>query len=346
MWKFFNGQEVFRNYRQQWDDLNSKIDNHVLLDSKFWEALLHQFSNEKTLLGVCDSHEFPGMALVESDGLGMWSTFQPSQAPIGPILLGNSENIEGQLKEILRGLPGYALGIGITQQDPSFGYLNTIEAHDAVEMKDYVTTSRISVREDFEQYWNARGNDLRTNVRKRLRRLEREGFSVFLDIHSVPEEMGRCLQQYGDLEETGWKGRNGTAVTTTNTQGRFYKRMLESFCQTNEAEIYSLRFNDNTVAQKICLRRNGMVVFLKMAYDEHYKHLSPGYLLQYEILQRLFNDKDIDSVETYGRVNEGWTDKWTNDFRTMYHLNFFRHPGLILAKNIFGGSSIETQVVR
>ncbi|MGB0910373.1 MAG: hypothetical protein ACPGYT_08415, partial [Nitrospirales bacterium] len=192
MWKFFNGKEVFKNYRGQWDDLNSKIDNHVLLDSKFWEALVHQFSNDKTLLGICDSREYPGMALVTNDRLGMWSTFQPSQAPIGPILLGNSENIEGQLKDILRSLPGYALGLGVTQQDPSFGYFHSLGTHEAVEVKDYLTTSRISVHEEFEQYWNARGNDLRTNIRKRLRRLEREGLNVSLDIYSDPEEMSRC----------------------------------------------------------------------------------------------------------------------------------------------------------
>ncbi|WP_447969908.1 GNAT family N-acetyltransferase [Nitrospira sp. M1] len=343
-WTFYKGQEVFERYQEQWDKLNATIDNHVLLDSKFWGALVQFFSNEKTLLGISESREYPGMVLVENVGLGMWSTFQPSQAPIGPILLGNPANIEAQMRGILTSLPGYALGLGVTQQDPSFGHFHTLETHQTVEMKSYMKTARIHIEGDFERYWEARKNDVRSTVRKRLRRLEREGIGVSIDVHRAPEDMQRCIQHYGNLEESGWKGREGTAVTSENIQGKFYRHLLEKMCLAGEGEIYSLRFNDKTVAQKICLRRNGMIVFLKMAYDETYRHLSPGYILQYEILKRLFRDTKIACVETYGRVNEGWTDRWTNDFRTMYHINYFRHMSVVLAKNVFGGRPEETSV--
>ncbi|GJL63546.1 MAG: hypothetical protein NPIRA04_22000 [Nitrospirales bacterium] len=343
-WTFYKGHEVFQNYQEQWDNLNANTDNHVLLDSKFWGALIKYFSNEKTLLGISNNREYPGMVLVENVGLGMWSTFQPSQAPIGPILLGNPRNIEEQMRGILKSLPGYALGLGVTQQDPHFGVFDAVETHERVEVKSYMKTARIPIHGDFETYWNKRANDLRGNVRKRLRRLEREGLCPSIDVLQVPEDMRRGIQEYGRMEASGWKGREGTAVTPDNLQGQFYQHLLEQMCQANEGVIYTLRFNEKPVAQKICLRRNGMIVFLKMAYDETYRHLSPGYILQYEILKRLFNDKEIEYVETYGRVNEGWTDKWTNDFRMMYHINYFRHMSIVLAKNVFGGKPEESHV--
>ena len=336
-WKFFPAQESFSRYQEQWDQLNASIDNHVLLNSEFWKSLLTFFSHNQTLLGVSESKEYAGMVLVENVGLGMWSTFQPPQAPIGPILLGNPNNIEGQLRAILRSLPGYALGLGITQQDPSFGHVNAVGIHKTVELKSYVKTARIGLQEDFEQYWNERGSDLKVNIRKRLKRLEREDIRVTLDVHHSPMDVEQCIREYGELEESGWKGRGGTAVTAENVQGEFYKSMLEKACQRNEGLIYSLRFNNKTVAQKICLRRNGMVIFLKMAYDENYRRLSPGYILQYKILQRLFEDQTVHHVETYGRVNEGWTNKWTDDFRTMYHLNYFRYNGVRVATNFLRG---------
>ncbi len=344
-WTFHNAKEGFQQHRAQWDDLNSRIDNHILLDSKFWEVLVEFFSNEKTLLAISHNSEYPGIALLENVGYGMWGTFQPSQAPLGPILLGNPENIEGQLKELLQCLPGYALGIGVTQQDPSFSHFNSLRVHRAAEVKNYVKTARISVQGNFDEYWASRGNDLKRNVRKRLNRLEREGIRTDTTVHQTPEEMKHCIQEYGQLEELGWKGKGGTAVSPNNIQGMFYQSMLERICQAGEGVVYSLRFNDKIVAQKICVRRNKMMVFLKMAYDENYRHLAPGYLLQYEILKRLFEDHEIETVETYGRVNEGWTDKWTNDFRTMYHINYFRHMGLMLAKNVFDGSPLETQTI-
>ncbi len=344
-WKFHKAQDVFEKYQDEWDELNSTIDNHILLDSKFWGTLVQLFADENTWLGISEDSTFPGMTLIENMGLGMWRTFQPPQAPIGPLLLGNPNDIEGQLGTLLRGLPGYAIGLGVTQQDPNFGHVNSIRSSSTVEIKDYVQTARIRVEGDFEEYWNTRGSDLKVNMRKRLRRLEREGIRVSLDAFQSPVDVAECIQQYGELEQLGWKGRGGTAVTADNAQGAFYRNMLEHACAKHEGLMYVLRFNEKTVAQKICLRRNGMVVFLKMAYDENYRQLSPGYILQYKILQRLFDEHQVQDVETYGRVNEGWTNKWTDDFRTMYHLNYFRHVGVRHAKKFLRSLRLGSVVV-
>ena len=331
-WIFHKAQDVFDQYQDAWDELNKTIDNHVLLDAKFWGTLVQLFADENTLLGISENSQYPGMILVKSTGIGRWSTFQPAQAPIGPILLGNPDDIEGQIRTLLQSLPGYAIGLGITQQDPSFGHVNSVRASQTIEIQDYIQTARIRVEGGFNEYWKTRGSDLKVNMRKRLRRLEREGIRVSLEAYQSPSNVTQCIQHYGELEQLGWKGRGGTAVTAENAQGAFYRNMLEHACRKQEGLIYVLRFNEKTVAQKICLRRNGMVIFLKMAYDETYRRLSPGYILQYMILQRLFEEKQVQGVETYGRVNEGWTNKWTDDFRMMYHLNYFRHVWVRHAK--------------
>ncbi len=336
-WKFLPAAEVFADYQEQWDCLNQSIDGHILLDSTFWTSLIQFFSTPETLLGISESPEYPGMVLVEKVNQGMWSTFQPPQAPIGPILLGNSNNVVAQIRSMLSSLPGFAFSLAVMQQDPKFGFFHSVVEHHAVEKKDYVKTARIGADGDFETYWSSRGNDLKSSVRKRLRRLEREGVEVSLGVDYEPGAVERCIQQYGKLEESGWKGAKGTAVSSDNVQGKFYASMLKQACQKNEGVIYSLCFNDKTVAQKICLRRNEMMIFLKMAYDEEYRRLAPGYLLQYEMLKRIFADPTVKYIETYGRVNEGWTDKWTDNFRTMYHLNFYRYSGAKVAKRFLSG---------
>ena len=327
-WKFLDAQKHFERHQDAWDELNRAIDGHILLSSAFWKPLVRYFPSKSLLLGIAENKQYPAMILVEQTGLGMWRTFQPAQAPIGPILLGNQEKVEWQIHEILKGLPGLALAFGVTQQDQHFGPFRFFSQNPCAEKMDYITTARISVDGDFEQYWDARGKDLKVNMRKRLRRLDRDGLEVHLDVYEASQDMKSCIEQYGMLEGSGWKGREGTAVTSDNTQGKFYIQMLQALCQNHEGVVFSLRFNDNVVAQKLCVRRNGMIVFLKMAYDEHFRTFAPGYVLQYEVLKRLFADPSIHFAETYGRVNEGWTDKWTNDFRMMYHFNFFRNSSV------------------
>jgi hypothetical protein len=124
-WSFKLASEAFPHYREMWDDLNRAHGNHLLLDSMnsiphsllrgylmrtvnygsveypvacggdlllFLEPLLRHFGNSpRTLLGVCNEKKNPGLVLIEKTKLGFWQTFQPSQAPIALIVLGNHE---------------------------------------------------------------------------------------------------------------------------------------------------------------------------------------------------------------------------------------------------------------
>jgi hypothetical protein len=46
-----------------------------------------------------------------------------------------------------------------------------------------------------------------------------------------------------------------------------------------------------------------------------------------EACRRLFEDGRIRRIEFYGRVME-WHTRWTDEVRTMYHLNHYRWPVL------------------
>jgi hypothetical protein len=99
--------------------------------------------------------------------------------------------------------------------------------------------------------------------------------------------------------------------------------MLEDFCGRSEAVIYRLRLNGKTVAGDLCLEREGTLVILKTAYDESVQGLSLGLLLHQEIYQNVFDEGNIRVIEFYGQLRD-WHTKWTNEVRTMYHVNFYR----------------------
>jgi hypothetical protein len=135
------------------------------------------------------------------------------------------------------------------------------------------------------------------------------------------------------LESTGWKGEEGSAVASDNVQGRFYREMLEIFCNRGEAVIYRLRLNGKTVASDLCLERGGTLVILKTAYDENVQGLSLGLLLHQGIFQSVFEEGKIKVIEFYGRLRD-WHTKWTNEIRTMYHINFYRSAWVPKARKI------------
>jgi hypothetical protein len=153
-----------------------------------------------------------------------------------------------------------------------------------------------------------------------LRRLARLQVRLTLRVERHPDRVAACVAQHGRLEQTGWKGRAGTAVAAENPQGAFYTDILRNFCARHEGVIYQLYLNDQVVASQLALERNGMLIFLKTAYDEHQKALAPGFLLQLEILKCLHTEGRITRIEFYGRVRD-WHTKWRAHTRTMYHVH-------------------------
>jgi len=327
-WLTVPALESYSRYRDEWDRINRQLGNHILLDSAFIAPLVRHFGSGKTLLAVRMSAPEPCMALIEPARLGFWQTFQPGQSPLGAILLdGNGRDPSPVIAELIRDLPKYAWGFSVTQQDPDFTCFRNLNGSLAVETLDYIQTPRLTINGTFDEYWKLRSKNLTHNLSRQRRRLKEQGGVLELIADRKSDAVAEAIEEYGLLESAGWKGQEGSAVAANNVQGRFYREMLEEFCRSGEAVIYRLRLNGKTVASDLCLERAGTLFILKTAYDETVQGLSLGLLLHQEIFQRVFDERKIRVIEFYGRLRD-WHTKWTNEVRTMYHINFYRFGGV------------------
>jgi hypothetical protein len=124
-----------------------------------------------------------------------------------------------------------------------------------------------------------------------------------------------------------WNAR-GTAVHAGNAQGRYYRTMLEAFCRRGKGSIYRYWIGERLAAMDLCIEDAGTIIVLKTSYDESLpSSLSPTHLMREEAMRRLFEEGGIRRIEFYGRVM-GWHLRWTEQVRTMYHVNYYRWPGL------------------
>jgi hypothetical protein len=188
---------------------------------------------------------------------------------------------------------------------------------------DYIATAWIDIDRSFDTYWEARGKNLKTNTRKQRTKLASEGVETTLECISDAARIASAIDDYGLLETTGWKGKDGTAVHADNAQGRFYRKMLENFCAVDRARIFRYRFNDKTVAMDLCIVADQRIVILKTAYDETYKTVSPSTLMRQDEFRHLFDNEGLKRIEFYGKVME-WHTRWTENARTLYHITAYR----------------------
>jgi len=311
----------------RWRALHAAAGSSPLLTLDFVTTALAVFGNGREQLAW---HEQDGqtdiMAILTPAGAGAWQTFQPAQAPVGLWLQRDAQPRTGQLAALLRALPGAGVMLGLTQCDPML--MARPADTDAVRTLDYIQTARITLAGSFDDYWNTRGKNLRTNLRKQRKRLADEGVLLRLQMSRDVHEMADAVADYGRLESAGWKSRDGTAVEAGNAQGRFYRMMLEAYAGHGAACVMRYWIADRLAAMDLCIEGGGCVVVLKTAYDESIGNgLSPALLMREEATRAIFGTGRFARIEFYGRVME-WHLRWTDEVRIMYHLNAYRWPWL------------------
>ncbi|SFU47612.1 GNAT family N-acetyltransferase [Pseudoduganella namucuonensis] len=314
----------YASHIPRWNELNAASVASPLLDAAFVAPLLDHFGTGRELLAICErGGRTVAMALLAPRGKGVWASFQPAQQPLCMWLSVPDEPLAPLLDGLLRALPGLPLLLGLTQCDPQLAPRPSAGARQRT--LDYIDTARITLGGGYDAYWEARGKNLRANLKKQRNRLEREGVATRLQLSGAPEEMAAAVADYGRLESAGWKGGEGTAVHADNAQGRFYRAMLEAFCRRGAGCVARYWFGDRLVAMDLCVEGPDSVVVLKTAYDESVdKHFSPALLMREESFRLLF-ERGLQSLEFYGKVMP-WHLQWTDEVRTMYHINYYRWP--------------------
>jgi hypothetical protein len=327
-WSFHTALDTFEQHRDRWDALNRALDDHVLLDSGFVAPLLRHFGSRDVILGIKDS----AMALLERRVPGVWQTFQPYCAPLGLVLYGAGASGEENLASLMRSLPGYALQLGVLQQDPDCSGISPETGGGWVEKLDYIQTARIPLEGSFEEYWAAREDRLRKNNDRLRRRMAEKGMAPEFTVIRDPAAVENAIRELGRMESKGWKAKEGTAVSMDNAQGRFYREVLEHFCARGEGVIYQLRIAGQVAATDICVTRGEMLVLLKTAYDEQMSVYSPAFLLREDILRDLYAGGRVRNYEFYGPLMD-YQLRWTRNIRTLYHLTCFRHQWVRSARS-------------
>lgn len=322
----------FSDYAATWAGLNTAGPAAPLLAPEFVLPLLTEFGSGNEWLALWhQDNDIAVMTIVCPRRPGVWETFQPSQAPVtlwlerpGAIA---PEALPYLLDALIRTLPGGALMLGMTQRDPAVS--PQPPTGERITVMPYLDTARVALQGEFADYWSRRGKNLRTNMKKQRARLLKEGITTRLQVTRDAAGMAAAVADFGRIESAGWKSREGTSVHLNNAQGRFYRSMLEGMAKRGAASAYRYWFDDRLVAVNLCIESEDSVIIVKTTYDEALgNQYTPAFLLLEELCQHWFAEHRFNALEFYGKVME-WHRRWSDEVRTMYHVNSYRWSGLL-----------------
>ena len=318
-WEIISLKGTLGHHAPAWDELNQRcFQDNPMLQSGFVNALLKYFGTGDEKLCILMPLDAPqGMCILKPTGRGVWSTFLPSQAQIGPALLVDSSAIAALIRE----LPGIVGGVDLLCCDPSNGDLAAgVTTESSI---DHALTMNIRLDGDFETYWSQRSKQLKKNFRRYERKTEEDHFERRFQRISSPPDISAAVSRYAELESKGWKGKVGTAINTNTPQGHFYTDVMNRFAQSNAAFVFELWLGGTLAASRLAVCSPGMIVILKTTYDESLEKYAPGRQLLHEVIKDCFEVYPGSVIEFYTDANADQL-AWASEQRWIKHLNFSR----------------------
>jgi CelD/BcsL family acetyltransferase involved in cellulose biosynthesis len=127
----------------------------------------------------------------------------------------------------------------------------------------------------------------RSQLGRARRRLEREG-RVELEIADGAERLEDLLTEAFRVEASGWKGAEGTAISSKPQTLRFYQEVARWAAGQGWLRIAFLRLDGHPLATMVLLETGGTLYYLKGGYDPAFERCAPGMVLLSLVIERAF----------------------------------------------------------
>ncbi len=169
-------------------------------------------------------------------------------------------------------------------------------------------------------WWlKATSGNFRSQIRRALRKANERG----LHLLRVAEAEPAALQRFYDLEASGWKGTEGTAIRDHRPTRQFYDDIAAAAARFGYLSLYFLDLGGQTISAHLGLSYNNSYYMPKVAYDEQFGQFSPGHLMVNEI----YRDCAVRGLSTFEFLgpDDEWKVKWTQQYKAHSLIRVFRN---------------------
>ncbi|MCP9486717.1 MAG: GNAT family N-acetyltransferase [Gaiellaceae bacterium MAG52_C11] len=164
----------------------------------------------------------------------------------------------------------------------------------------------------------------------RLRRKMEREHRAELSLLRRPPELEPELQLGFEVEASGWKGRRGTAILSSPRTDLFYRLIARAFHDADRLRLSTIRLDGQVAAFDLCLLDNGRMYGVKFGYDEQFRHLAPGLVLQHGEIERCC-ELGLDAFELLGD-DEEYKRRFSTAKRPHYSLRAYTGGPVSLAR--------------
>ncbi len=204
----------------------------------------------------------------------------------------------------------------IYEKGPFSEALNRVTSSKNCKIVSLHKTCRAFLNHEFQSKTYFKKNWSRKKLKdlgRQRRRLSEIG-TLKYKITAFHKDISEATDRFLNLESSGWKGRNGTALLQKAGKADFARAMMAGLALTGKAEIHELYCDKTLIASGIVLKTDKNAWFWKVAHNENFDKFSPGVLLVESLTQHYLVSKSlltVDScaIQNHPMIDSLWTDR-------------------------------------
>jgi len=280
------------------------------------------------LIGVCPlvRHRVirAGISLIELKGLAVPDTQEFSLIAdpknVSDVVTGLMNTLKsGRVSWDIMSLATLPVDLPATQaleeMAPRFGLgVETLKSHE---------NPGINLEGDWEAYYARRSRRLKKGnnlVRNRLKRDNKDVEIQCFDCSSEGLELQSLLKTLTKLSASSWKADTGLTLDNAGP-GAFLTRLSEHAISNSWFLVWLLTIDQEPAAMEYQLEFNGVISGLRADYDAKFEDYSPGTLLNWRIIERLF-DRDA-CYYALGPGSNPYKLRWVEEGRKLRDIVFY-----------------------
>lgn len=176
------------------------------------------------------------------------------------------------------------------------------------------------IQGEWDQFLASRSVRFRKSLRNKINRARRAGELAIQEIQTGPE-FEAAYDDLAQIARGSWKARIGAGLCDGGNRD-FYHLLAREAGGRGQLSVWLARIDGRPAAYEFHLKDNGVHYALKAEFDESLRDLSPGSLLDYEIVKMLFQRRCRGYHQ--GGDADFYKLRWSESCRTYSHLLAFR----------------------
>jgi CelD/BcsL family acetyltransferase involved in cellulose biosynthesis len=179
----------------------------------------------------------------------------------------------------------------------------------------------LELPDSFDALLGSRSRNLRSQLGRRQRALERRGRLAFRTTTGGPG-LERDLDAFVRVEASGWKTRERSAIASNPRTERLYREFARAAAERGWLRLHLLELDGVAVAADLNFVIGSSAFLVKTGFEESYADASPGLVLRGEVL-RASIEEGLRDYDFLGGP-DGYKLRWTSTIRRRVTVRGFR----------------------